>query len=191
MLALEVKRMPVEHGESFERESVIEVGRLMMVSARTAPKSGGQDDILLSLVYGEEKDRLAMEMERLAGERGEKWVRDASNVKNSDAVVLIGVRGTKSMGLSCGACGYQNCEAFNKAEKKLGGDFRGPLCQFKVLDLGIALSSAVKTASLLNVDNRIMYRIGAAAMRLKMLPEADVIMGIPLSARGKNIYFDR
>ena len=183
--------MPVEHGGSFERQSVIEVGRLMVVSARTAPKSGGQDDIVVSLVYEEEKDRLAVEMEKLAEERGEKWVRDASNVKDSDAVVLIGVRGTKSMGLSCGACGYPTCEAFNEAEKKLGGDFRGPLCHFKVLDLGIALSSAVKTASLLNVDNRIMYRVGAAAMRLKMLPEADVIMGIPLSARGKNLYFDR
>jgi len=43
----------------------------------------------------------------------------------------------------------------------------------------------------LNVDNRIMYRIGSAAMKLKLLPEASVIMGIPLSALGKNIYFDR
>jgi uncharacterized ferredoxin-like protein len=36
-----------------------------------------------------------------------------------------------------------------------------------------------------------MYRIGTAAMRLNMLPEASVIMGIPLSAKGKNIYYDR
>jgi len=44
---------------------------------------------------------------------------------------------------------------------------------------------------MLNVDNRIMYRIGTAAKRLNQLPEATVIMGIPLSAKGKNIYFDR
>jgi uncharacterized ferredoxin-like protein len=49
----------------------------------------------------------------------------------------------------------------------------------------------VKTASLLNVDNRIMYRIGTAARRLNLLPEATVIMGLPISAKGKNIYFDR
>lgn len=66
----------------------------------------------------------------------------------------------------------------------------GPSCVFKILDLGIALGSAVKTASLLDVDNRIMYRVGAAAVRLKLLPEATV-MGIPVSVRGKNIYFDR
>jgi len=28
-------------------------------------------------------------------------------------------------------------------------------------------------------------------MKLRMLPEATVIMGIPLSAKGKSIYYDR
>ena len=73
----------------------------------------------------------------------------------------------------------------------MGRDFVGATCLLKALDLGIALGSAVKTASIFNVDNRIMYRIGVAARRLNLLPEANIIMGIPLSARGKNIYFDR
>jgi uncharacterized ferredoxin-like protein len=64
-------------------------------------------------------------------------------------------------------------------------------CVFKALDLGIALGSAVKTAMYLNVDNRIMCRIGTTARRLNMLPEASVIMGVPLSAKEKSIYFDR
>ena len=183
--------MPIKYGFDFEVKQVVEAAGLMLISARTAPKSGGIDDILVALVYGEDKDRLADEMDRLAKERGEKWSRDAGNVRDSDAVILIGVRGTKSFGMSCGACGYPTCDDFNKAEKKLGRDFRGPVCLFKILDLGIALGSAVKTASMLNIDNRIMYRAGVAAMRLNMLPEADVIMGIPVSARGKNIYFDR
>jgi hypothetical protein len=50
--------------------------------------------------------------------------------------------------------------------------------------------SAVKTASIHNVDNRIMYTIGVAAKKLGLL-DADVILGIPLSATSKNIYFDR
>jgi len=78
-----------------------------------------------------------------------------------------------------------------KLKKKQGLDFAGPTCLFKALDIGIALGSAAKMASLLNVDNRIMYRIGTAAKRLKLLPEAHIIMGITLSATGKNIYFDR
>jgi len=53
------------------------------------------------------------------------------------------------------------------------------------------LGSAVKTASILNIDNRIMYRVGTAALKCDLLPEATVVMGIPISAKGKNIYFDR
>jgi len=101
------------------------------------------------------------------------------------------VRGNKSFGLNCGACGYENCREFDDSQKKFGEDFFGPTCLFKALDLGIALGSAVKTASILNVDNRVMYRVGTAALKLNLLPEATVVMGIPVSAKGKNIYFDR
>jgi uncharacterized ferredoxin-like protein len=59
-----------------------------------------------------------------------------------------------------------------------------------LLDLGIAIGSAVKTASLHNVDNRIMYRIGRIAKELKIM-EANVVIGIPLAVTGKSIYFDR
>ncbi|MFC1957077.1 DUF2148 domain-containing protein, partial [Chloroflexota bacterium] len=56
--------------------------------------------------------------------------------------------------------------------------------------LGIALGSAVKLASELNVDNRMMYTIGATAKKLGLL-DSDIIIGIPLSATGKSVYFDR
>jgi len=184
--------LPKVLSEEAEREGVLKVAELMSVSARTAPKSGGIDDVLTLIVYGEEKDSLADEMEKIAEERGiSGFMRDAKNTRDSDVVVLVGVRGTKAFGLNCGACGYKTCEEFKKTEKVLGQDFEGPTCIFKALDLGIALGSAAKTASILNVDNRIMYRIGVAAKRLNMLPEASIIMGIPLSAKGKNIYFDR
>jgi uncharacterized ferredoxin-like protein len=184
--------MPVAKSEEGEKEGVIQALKLMLVSARTAPKSGGVDDIVMAIVSGKEKDSLALEMEKIAQERNiSGFKRDAKNVRDSEAVLLVGVRGTKKYGLNCGACGYANCEEFEKAEKKLGKDFTGPTCIFKALDLGIALGSAVKTASLLNLDNRIMYRAGVAAIRLNLVPEASVIMGIPVSAKGKSIYFDR
>jgi uncharacterized ferredoxin-like protein len=56
--------------------------------------------------------------------------------------------------------------------------------------MGIALGSAVKTAGILNVDNRIMYRAGVVAREMDLI-DADFVMGIPLSATGKSIYFDR
>lgn len=184
--------MPIVTGGEREREGVLQSASLMLVSARTAPKSGGADDILTAIVYGHEKEALAAEMDKIAGERNiERFKRDAQNLRDSEVVVLIGARGTRKFGLNCGACGYASCEEFEKTAKKLGLDFEGPTCLFKAIDLGIALGSAVKTASILNVDNRIIYRIGTAAKRLDYMPEASIIMGIPLSAKGKSIYFDR
>jgi len=184
--------MPIIRSEDGEREGIMQASKLMLVSARTAPKAGGVDDILTAIVFGEEKESLAAEMDKIAEERKiDGFRRDAKNVKDSEAVVLIGVRGIKKFDVNCGACGYANCDEFEKAEKRAGQDFTGATCIIKALDLGIALGSAAKTASILNVDNRIMYRIGAAARRLNLLPEASVIMGIPVSAKGKSIYFDR
>ena len=183
---------PIIESKKAEKEAILETAKLMLATARTAPKTGGKDDILTIIVHGAEKEAIAKAME----EKGEKrkieiFKRDANNVRKSEAIVLIGVRGHKSFGLNCGACGYKSCKEFDEAKNKAGKDFIGPICVFKALDLGIAIGSAVKTASLLNVDNRVMYTIGATAQKMKLLPEATVIIGIPLSAKGKNIYFDR
>jgi len=183
---------PKIESESGEKEAILEVAKLMLAAARTAPKTAGIDDILTLIVYGEEKDAIAEKMEEIAEQRGiNGFKRDAKNVRDSEAIVLIGVRGNKSVRINCGACGYKNCSEFEEVQKRLGQDFTGPTCLFKALDLGIALGSAVKIASFLNIDNRIMYRIGTAALKLNLMPEATVAMGIPLSAKGKNIYFDR
>lgn len=150
---------PAIESQNAEKDALLEVAKLMLVSARTAPKSAGIDDILTLIAYGKKKDAIADKMEQTAEERKlEAFKRDARNVRNSEAVVLVGARGNKSFGLNCGACGYQTCKKFDTAKKKQGEDFKGPTCLFKALDLGIALGSAAKTASTLNVDNRIMYR---------------------------------
>lgn len=183
---------PVIKSEEGEREAVIEAARLMQVAARTAPKTRGIDDILTLIVYGSEKNVIAEKMREMAKERGASlFERDAISVENSEAVILIGVRGDRSPGLNCGACGCRDCKEFEEKQKKMGRDFIGPTCIFKALDLGIALSSAAKIASILNIDNRIMYHVGAAAMKLNLMPEATIILGIPLSSKGKNPYFDR
>jgi uncharacterized ferredoxin-like protein len=69
--------------------------------------------------------------------------------------------------------------------------FAGPNCAVRMADLGIAIGSAVKTASIHNVDNRVMYSAGVTALALGLLGDCTVAYGIPLSASGKNIFFDR
>ena len=184
--------MPVIASKDGEAQGLLRAAELMMVACRTAPKSGGVDDVETTLVTGKQKDKIAAEMEKMGDERKlDGFKRDADNVKRSEALLLVGVNGRKKFSFSCGACGHSTCEEFSRTAVARGLDFEGPSCIFKVLDLGIALGSAVKTASDLNVDNRIMYRAGTAAKRLGYLSASNVVMGIPISASGKSIYFDR
>jgi len=164
------------------------VAELMTIAATTAPKTKGENFVTTAIVEGEDLGRLAqamMEYGELIG-KAKGWERDASNVAASDCVVLIGIKDAQTAGLNCGACGSETCIAINTME----GEFRGPQCAFRFVDLGIAIGSAVKMASLLNVDNRVMYRIGVGARRCG-LTDDDYVMGIPLSATSKSIYFDR
>ncbi len=183
---------PVVGSSDGELDAALETARLMIAAARTAPKAGGVDDVLTLIVYGAEKAVIAEKMEQIAVERNAGgFNRDARNLRDSSAVVLVGVRGGKNLNFNCGGCGHRNCTEFQIAEKKLSNDFAGPNCIFKLLDLGIALGSAAKTAGLLNVDSRIMYRVGTASLMLGLMPEATVAIGIPISVKGKSIYFDR
>jgi len=163
------------------------VADLMAISARTAPKTAGQDFVVTKIIEGDDLKRLAEKMFEF-GERTGKgnFDRDGANVRNSDALLLIGVKDAKPLGVNCGACGFDKCLKPNNHE----GEFKGPQCAYRLLDVGIALGSAVKTAGLLNVDNRIMYRAGVVAREMGLI-DADVVMGVPLSATGKSIYFDR
>ncbi|WP_165847766.1 ferredoxin domain-containing protein [Ammonifex thiophilus] len=161
----------------------------MALSARTAPKSRGEDYLVLRVLTGEEVVRLGEAMIDYGKKTGKKnFDRDGDNVKRSTAVLLIGLKDAKPLGLNCGACGWDSCQALSSPQE--GPEFKGPHCFWRAVDLGIAVGSAVKTASLHNVDNRIMYRAGVVARQLGLI-EADVVLAVPLSASGKNIYFDR
>ena len=119
------------------------------------------------------------------------WDSDADAIDKSDCLLLIGVRAAKALGLNCGGCGFKNCAEFAKAKSPTDVSIPGPFCIFKVLDLGIAISSAAKAAANFNIDSRIMYKAGLAADKLGLLKGYNLILGLPLSASGKNIYFDR
>jgi uncharacterized ferredoxin-like protein len=165
------------------------IAELMAVSARTAPKAAGQDFVKIEIIKGATIAKIAETMLAYGTKTGKKnFDRDGANVKNSAAIVLLGIKDSKVVGLNCGACGQPTCAKLASATE--GPEFKGPYCAYRLMDLGIALGSAVKTASLLNVDNRIMYRIGVVARQMKLI-DADIVLGIPISATGKSIYFDR
>lgn len=167
-----------------EETAVMNTAYAICAAARTAPKACGIDRIATAVLTGVDKDAVAAEMRRLSEENGDiLFARDADNVDNSSAVVLLGVS-EKTRGLNniCRLCHYEDCAACTDG----GGN-----CVFNGLDLGIALGSAVALAADRHIDNRIMFTIGKAASALSLLGEHTLIMGIPLSVSGKSPFFDR
>ena len=166
------------------------VAGMMALAARTAPKAVGADFIEIKILTGPEIELLSGEMLKYGRENGKRnYDRDGDNVRRSSAVLLLALADSEPLWQDCGACGFASCR---KMKEKLseGNEFAGPVCSWRILDLGIALGSAVKTASLFNADNRIMYRIGVVARKLGLI-KGEHVIGVPLSATGKNIYFDR
>lgn len=169
-------------------ESVIRAAEYMAIAARTAPKTRGDDFVGIKIITGEDIQKLAEAIIQYGEKNNQpKWNRDGENVKKSEAILLLALEDPKPVALNCGACGYSRCADLKTVE---GPEFSGPLCAWRLIDIGIALGSAVKTASIFNLDNRIMYRVGAMAKKTGIM-EGPMVVGIPVSAEGKNIYFDR
>ncbi len=179
-----------------EQNAILTVANLMALAARTAPKGKGIDTLEIRVLAKKEILKLAARLEELGKERGIGFfLRDAKNLAASDGCVLIGCRGREAAGINCGGCGYADCAEFTGAVKQKAGSttpFQGPNCALRMADIGIALGSAAKTAQIHNADNRIMYSGGVAALDLGLFSrECTVVYAIPLSASGKNIFFDR
>ena len=170
------------------------VASLMDISAKTAPKARGIDTIVTKTITGDELKNIAARMEERGEELGAPFfTRDATSMRRAGACLLIGCRGFEVAGLNCGACGKRNCSELQNQALQHGIDtvYSGPNCALRVTDLGIAVGSAVKTASMHNVDNRILFSAGCVALSLNLLPECTIAYAIPLSVSEKNIFFDR
>jgi uncharacterized ferredoxin-like protein len=178
-----------------EDDTIMTVVSMMALSARTAPKAKGIDSVKTRIIPRSELHSLSARMHEIGSvENRPSFLRDAGNVSAAGACLVIGVTGREPLGLNCQGCGYGSCEEMAEAVKGRGtrdSPFQGPNCIFKVTDLGIAVGSAVRTAAFHTVDNRVMYSVGVAALSLGLLPGCSVAYGIPVSATGKNIFFDR
>ena len=165
-----------------KQEQVLATARAMMAAARTAPKGKGHDRLEIIAVHGEELKTVAAEMRRYAEKSGFNFfMRDALNVEQSQAVVIIGVSYGVLM-LNCGFCGFPTCA--EKTNENIP-------CTINVGDLGIAVGSAVSIAADHRLDSRVMYSVGRAALDLGWMGESKMALGIVLSCTSKSPFFDR
>ncbi|MBF0381810.1 MAG: hypothetical protein HQL69_12375 [Magnetococcales bacterium] len=177
------------------KEASLMAAQLMAASMRTAPKAAGKD-FLEIVIITEEKEllKISEKMKDYACNSSKEayWHRDAANIADCHALVLVGLKRFVTSGYDCGGCGYPTCGEFSKnrisKEKEMG--YSGPHCTMRMMDIGVALSSAAKVAGLLNIDNRVQQRVGAAARALNLI-DAEVAMGIPIGVFGKSPFHDR
>lgn len=171
--------------ESFIDETLEDIARKMCVAATTAPKTRGKNQIETAVLKGETIKKLSQKMREIGFEKNISFfLRDAESILNAPVVVLIGTK-LDSLGVpNCGFCGYRDCAEREKTSAS---------CALAVNDLGIAVGSAVSIAMDFRVDNRIMFSAGKAALELNLFETGDIkiAFGIPLSATGKNPFFDR
>ncbi len=187
-------------------DAIRHVAQLCAVAAMTAPKSGGQlflkgSKPFIETVIVDDRETLGRLAEWLRA-RGRKlkepiWFRDADTAEKLDLVLFVGLAKWYPPLYDCGACGYATCAEFlraaparQRAEGAGDWEFAGPICQLRCIDLGIAVGSAAKIASLNNVDARCQTRIAAAARHLGII-HADLAVALSMSVSHKNIFFDR
>src|SRR5439155_18272452 len=190
--------------DSLRADTVRQVAKLMAAAAITAPKSGGQlflqgKHLFVETVIVDDHDelvRLATWMRARGKERRETiWFRDADVAEAVDAVLFVGLADWYPPNYDCGACGYATCAEFMRATNGLRAEsgeleFLGPQCNLRDIDLGIAVGSAAKTASIHSIDCRCQTRVAVAARKLGVI-RADIAVALSLSMTHKAIGFDR
>jgi uncharacterized ferredoxin-like protein len=178
------KSMRFEY-KDYCKDKLIDAAKEMALAARTAPKGRGRDQLHIVILTDKEKDALADQMKQIGEEEDiDFFVRDAQNLKNAPVILLLGTECSPLEVPHCGFCGFANCQENRESES-------AP-CSFSTGDLGIAVGSAAAYAARRHIDNRIMFTAGKAAIEMGCFPKAvKVAYGIPLSATGKNPFFDR
>jgi len=169
----------------YYREKLLEAAKEMALVARTAPKGRGRDQLHIVILTDDDKDALAQQMNWIGEEEDiDFFVRDARNLRSAPVILLLGTECSPLEVRHCGFCGLADCQ-----ENRESGTAH---CAFSVSDLGTAVGSAAAYAARRHIDNRIMFTAGKAALELGCFPEpVQVAYGIPLSATGKNPFFDR
>lgn len=176
--------MALIHEKNIKEQEVLDIAKKMQIAARTAPKAKGVDNLSIAIATAEDIKIISDKLKEMAEETGFKFfIRDAENILQAQALFMIGTK-IASFGLNCGYCGFDTC-----AEKNCHFDVP---CVFNTGDLGIAIGSAVSIATDNRIDNRVMFSVGKAIIELGIFDEdVKIAYGIPLSATGKNPFFDR
>lgn len=180
-------------------ESVKLASKMLFASAVTSPRVGGIDEISIHVLETrDEIEDLAIFIDKMAADnpRWDFFRSDAVQVRDADVVMIMADRrsGHDPMDSSCNLCGYMICDMWREAEKLPDEPpvaFQGPFCLLRSMNLAYALNGAVTLARQLGIDHTIKMSVGAAALRMDLLPyKCGIALGFLASVTEKNPFAD-
>ncbi|MBI9085289.1 MAG: hypothetical protein JEZ11_16965 [Desulfobacterales bacterium] len=167
---------------------------LMAVAAHNSFRFNDRNTIRLRAIDGEDLETIAEycfslgDMSPLAARDGRHLVQ---LMKEPCTLMLIGDKRKSDFNYNCGACGYRTCAEMNAAEEVESLTANGPSCQFKNINLNIAVNAAASMAHRLGLHCRVFSTLGFSALALEMIEDVDLCVSVSVSVAKKNPYFDR
>ncbi len=173
--------------------------RLILASGTTSPRVGGVGECTIH-VFDDPCDieDLCQELEGMA-EAKKSWgffKRDAAMLRDADVVMIATSLRCVSdpADINCNMCGKLVCEYFKEAER-LPEDpdvaFQGPLCIFRATNIAYAIDGMISQARNLGIDYGVYWSVGAAAMRMRLLPrKTGLAIGFAISITEKSPFRD-
>ncbi len=189
----------IKQYETDRTDAVRVAARLILASGTTSPRVGGVGECTIH-IYDDACDieDIAQEMEQMA-EIKKSWAffkRDAAMLRDADAVmVTTSLRCVADPAdINCNLCGKLVCE-YLKEEEKLPEEpdvaFRGPLCIFRATNIAYALDGMISQARNLGIDYGVFWSVGAAAMRMRLLPkDTGFALALGISVTEKSPFRD-
>ena len=189
----------IKQFEADRKEAAKVASRLILASGTTSPRVGGVGECTIHVLDDEcDIEDLCQKMEQMA-EIKKSWEffkRDAAMLRDADAVLITtSLRSlTDPADINCNMCGKLVCE-YLKEEEKLPPDpdvaFQGPLCVFRANNIAYAVDGMIFQARNLGIDYGVYWSVGAAAMRMKILPRATgFALAVAISITEKSPFRD-
>lgn len=185
--------------ETDRTEAARIAARLILASGTTTPRVGGVGECTIHIVEDEcDIEDICQRMEAMADIK-KCWAffkRDAAMVRDADALlVTTSLRClTDPADINCNMCGKLVCE-YLKEEEKLPTDpdvaFTGPLCTFRATNIAYAVDGMIGQARNLGIDYGVYWSVGAAAIRMGLLPrDTGFALAVAISITEKSPFRD-
>ncbi|MDT8273452.1 MAG: DUF2148 domain-containing protein [Desulfomonilia bacterium] len=185
--------------EEERKNSARIAARLLLASCVTSPRVGGVGECSVHILDEDtDIEDLCQQIELMAEENTawEFFKKDAAILRDADAVLVVtSLRSlTDPSDINCNMCGKLTCE-YLREEPKLpqepGVAFTGPLCSFRANNIAYAIDGIVSLARNLGIDYGVYWSVGAAAMRMGILPKATgFALGVGISVTEKSPFRD-